>query len=379
MATNIYNYDGTLRTTIPDNALDSTTSINMPGRGYLNYGEDVNQDMLWIMQNFANATSPTNPVTGQIWYNTANGSIYIYNGTSWLSAGGAVIAGTAPTGQNPGTLWYDSVNKQLNVYSGTAWLLVGPLGSAVNADPNATSSTPLNSVIRAVQITDTSSVNHQAWEIFVGGTLIAILSTDTPYSTSISGFSTVNPGMNISTAVPNSGVTSPTAFTSLKTNLPATDNLYNMGSASYRFANIYAVAFNGQATSALYADLAERYQSDTPLEQATVVCLGGTSEVTACMIQGTEDIFGVVSTNPAYLMNSGAGDDDTHPAIAIMGRVPCKVVGPVQKGQRLMASAVRGCACAYNPEYGVLAILGRALVDKTTAGIDTIEIVIGKN
>jgi len=77
MATSVYNYNGTLLTTIPDGSIDSTTSLNMPGRGYLNYGEAVNQDMLWIMQNFANSSAPANPVTGQIWYNTTYSSINI--------------------------------------------------------------------------------------------------------------------------------------------------------------------------------------------------------------------------------------------------------------------------------------------------------------
>jgi hypothetical protein len=212
MATNIYNYDGTLRTTIPDNAIDSTTSINMPGRGFINYGEDVNQDLLWIMQNFANATAPTNPVTGQIWYNTATNSIYIYNGTSWLSAGGAVISGTAPTGQNPGTLWYNSIKQQLNVWSGTAWLLVGPLGSPTGYinDPNITSGLPNYSAWTAIQISD--GVNsHAAWALNVGSVLLYIVSAaTTSYNPipAISGFPTIYPGITFNTAIPASVGTS---------------------------------------------------------------------------------------------------------------------------------------------------------------------------
>ena len=151
-----------------------------------------------------------------------------------------------------------------------------------------------------------------------------------------------------------------------------------MGSASYRFANMYAVHFNGQASSALYADLAERYAADRPMEPGTVVCLGGEKEIPPSMIPGSQDVFGVISTAPAYLMNSGAGDEITHPAVAMTGRVPCRVVGKVKKGQRLMASAMTGCACAFDQEYGIFSVIGRALVDKTTDGVDTIEIVVGK-
>jgi hypothetical protein len=383
MSTNIYNYNGTLETTIPDGGIDNTTSLALPGRGYLNYGEPVNQNMLWIMQSFANSSAPTNPVTGQLWYNTSNNNLNVYTGTSWISAGGAIISTTQPTGLtsvNAGALWFDNTNKQMYSWSGTAWLLIGPFGSSVNANNPINPELPTNSVIRAAQISDTLNSNHQVWEVIIAGTLVAVFSLDSAFNTSITGFTTVNPGLNFSSTVAagGAGVSSPTAFTSLKTNLPSVDNSYDMGSASYRFSNMYAVHFNGQASSALYADLAERYAADRPMEPGTVVCLGGEKEITPSMIPGSEDVFGVVSTDPAYLMNAEAGEDISHPAVAMAGRVPCRVVGKVKKGQRLMASAMTGCACAYDPEYSIFSVIGRSLVEKTSDGVDTIEIVVGK-
>jgi hypothetical protein len=384
MSTNIYNYNGTLETTIPDGSIDNTTSLALPGRGYLNYGEPVNQNMLWIMQNFANSSAPTNPVVGQLWYNTSNNNLQVYTaGSAWVSAGGAVISTTQPTGltaANAGALWFDNTNKQMWVWSGTTWLLIGPLGSVINANNPINPALPSNSVIRAAQITDTVNSNHQVWEIIIAGTLIAIFSLDGAFNTTISGFTTVNPGLNFSSTVAGggAGVSSPTAFTSVKTNLPSADNTFDMGSASYRFSNMYAINFHGQATSALYADLAERYAADRPMEPGTVVCLGGEREITPSITIGSQDVFGVVSTEPAYLMNSAAGDDVTFPPVAMMGRVPCRVVGPVQKGQRLMASALTGCACAYDPKYTIFSVIGRSLVTKPSDGVDTIEIVIGK-
>lgn len=383
MSTNIYNYNGTLQTTIPDGGIDNTTSLALPGRGYLNYGEPVNQNMLWIMQNFANSSSPSNPVVGQLWYDTTTYNLNVYTGAAWVSAGGAIISTNQPTGltsANAGALWFDNTNKQMYAWSGTAWLLIGPLGSVINANNPINPSLPTNSLIRAAQISDTLSSNHQVWEIIIAGTLIAIFSIDSAFNTSIPGFTTVNPGLNFSSTVASgtAGVSSPTAFTSVKTNLPSTDNTYDMGSSSYRFSNMYAVNFNGQASSALYADLAERYESEGPLEPGTVVCLGGDKEIIPSMVPGSEDVFGVISTNPAYLMNFGAGDNLDFPPVAMVGRVPCRVVGQVKKGQRLMASAMTGCACAFDPQFSIFSVIGRALVDKTTDGVDTIEIVVGK-
>jgi hypothetical protein len=112
--------------------------------------------------------------------------------------------------------------------------------------------------------------------------------------------------------------------------------------------DVYANIFSGTATSARYADLAERYEADAILEPGTVVCFGGAKEITACDHPNDHAVAGVVSTDPAYMMNSGAGNNDTHPYIALTGRVPVKVVGPVAKGDLLVASSVKGHAMANN-------------------------------
>jgi len=135
---------------------------------------------------------------------------------------------------------------------------------------------------------------------------------------------------------------------------------YNIGSSSVKFGTMYANTFNGTATSAQYADLAERYEADKSLEPGTVVMFGGDKEVTACGTDGCHSVAGVVSTNPAHLMNAEAGGEATHPAIALAGRVPVKVVGPVNKGDLLVSSSVEGRAKADN-EAKAGRILGKAM------------------
>ena len=137
---------------------------------------------------------------------------------------------------------------------------------------------------------------------------------------------------------------------------------------------MYANTFNGTATSAQYADLAERYEADMVLEPGTVVCFGGEKEVMACAEANHHSVAGVVSTNPAHLMNADAGSDDTHPAIALAGRVPVKVVGPVNKGDLLVSSDVEGRAKAdNNAEAG--RILGKAM-ESADSGEHIIEALI---
>jgi hypothetical protein len=145
----------------------------------------------------------------------------------------------------------------------------------------------------------------------------------------------------------------------------------NIGSASSYFNRLFATA-----TTALYADVAERFAADEELAPGTVVELGGTAEITRSQQDLSENVFGVISTRAAYLMNGGAGEDNTHPPVAMTGRVPVQVVGVVRKGDRLV-SAGNGVARAAQPgEATAFNVIGRALVDKLTPGPGTIEAIV---
>ena len=145
----------------------------------------------------------------------------------------------------------------------------------------------------------------------------------------------------------------------------------NIGSASVYFNQVFA-----QATTALYADVAERFWADEILEPGTVVELGGRAEITRSLEELSDNVFGVISTRAAYLMNGGAGENDTHPPVAMTGRVPVKVVGIVHKGDRLV-SAGAGIARAAQPgEVTVFNVIGRSLVDKLTPESGTIEAIV---
>jgi hypothetical protein len=132
----------------------------------------------------------------------------------------------------------------------------------------------------------------------------------------------------------------------------------------------------GSTLQATYADLAERFAADTELSPGTVVELGGRKEIRAVRYELSEDVFGVISNTAAYLMNARAGTDKTHPAVAMSGRVKVKVVGKVVKGQRLV-SAGEGCArAAKDGEANAFNTIGRALEDKLTTELGTVEAIV---
>ena len=121
---------------------------------------------------------------------------------------------------------------------------------------------------------------------------------------------------------------------------------------------------------------AERFEADEILDSGTVVELGGAKEITKVSTDLSDKVFGVISTQAAYLMNSGAGNDTTHPPVAMTGRVPVKVVGIVNKGDRLV-SAGNGFARAAHPgEATAFNTIGRSLANKLDAGEGTVEAIV---
>ena len=152
--------------------------------------------------------------------------------------------------------------------------------------------------------------------------------------------------------------------------IPGTTNTYSIGSPGRTFTMVYA-----KATSAAYADLAENYVPDQHYEPGTVVVFGGDREITETTADHDPRVAGVISTNPAYLMNS----ETTGLPVALTGRVPCKVIGPISKGDVLVTSRLGGIAQRMLADrFTPGCILGKSLQNVTHSEITTIEIVVGK-
>jgi hypothetical protein len=256
--------------------------------------------MLHLLENFASGTAPTNPTEGQLWYDTTNSKLMLYDG-SWYSIG-------APAS----TTRIEYRNRQ-----------------------------------------DTLGTYHNTIETIVDNNIVSIITDDTTAWT-------------------------PHATEYLEDGVTALSTQFNVIQAGITMNSTTDYKFRGIATSAEYADLAERYEADDEYEAGTVVRLGGTHEITQTLQSMDTDVFGIISTAPGFEMNAAAGSDATHPFVALAGRVPCKVVGKVAKGQRLVSSSTAGHAMAIStPSNECYAVIGRALESKDTEEAGTIEVVVG--
>jgi hypothetical protein len=158
--------------------------------------------------------------------------------------------------------------------------------------------------------------------------------------------------------------------------LPGTTSVYNIGSAALKYNQIHAVTFEGQANTALYADLAENYLADAEYETGSVLVFGGEQELTTTTHKGDTRVAGVVSEKPGYLMNKGLEGDHVT-AIALQGRVPVLVVGAVKKGDMLVTASIPGYAIVNNAP-GVGEVIGKAVKDKDDPGYGIVEAVVGR-
>jgi hypothetical protein len=489
MSYTINRYNGTQVTVVADGTIDSTLSLKLIGKNYAGYGEVQNENLVFLLENFSGSTSPNNPLSGQIWFDSANSKLKFYDGSKYRVASGAEASASAPVGLTPGEFWYDTANKQVYVWNGTTFTLVGPQSVAGAGTTQ----------MQSISVLDDVGASHSIIQAVTNGQVMYIISADEfTLNTSlnaITGFSKIGKGITLvnSTVGSTLGVTSTTdqrfwgtasnsdklggiaaseylrasttsfatpihfsdaGFTVGNANnlsvsiigsvptianvlgntvsfqttvagttktpltlvgpdiIPGDTNATNLGSPTKVFNTVYATSFNGIitqsnqlletvsglyrsgntgaaastvavrdasadiyanvfqgiASSADYADLAEKYLTDAEYLVGTVVSIGGEAEVTACTVG--DRAIGVVSANPAYMMNSGL-EGGTY--IALKGRVPCKVSGQVKKGQRLVAGSNGSAQAAYGNNSDVFAI---ALESSDEAGEKTIEVLV---
>jgi hypothetical protein len=426
MAYTINLTDGQIFATVADGTINTSSSMVLVGKNYAGYGEFLNENVIHLLENSSNTTAPGAPLTGQLWWDSANGLMKAYNGAQWKTISSTTAQASAPSNNVTGDLWYDTVNAQLKVWTGSAWLLVGPAFTSGQGTTGAI----------ADSITDNVAVSHVVIKLYVEDDVVGIVSKDAAFTpaSSISGYTTIRPGITLSTLVgaqiplfqgtasvaqtlegydptdfllKNVAETTTGTFAVLNnTGLSVGSNqdarigvagtavtLYNQTSNGNITFNVNkagvpttAMTINGATggisgtnISAQYADVAERFAADDLLEAGTVVELGGTNEITKVTDDLSENVFGVISTRAAYLMNSLAGSDTTHPAVAMTGRVPVNTIGLVRKGDRLVSAGNGLARAAQAGEATAFNVIGRSLNDKLTVEQGIVEAIVKIN
>jgi len=540
MAYTINNTVGTVLKVLADGTIDTTaTDLTLIGKGYAGFGERLNENFVKLLENFANTSSPSNKIKGQLWYDTLTNQINVYTGSKFKPIGSTTNSTSSPSNSVLGDMWFDTSNNQFYVYSGTAWTLIGPTtvsGSGVTQ-------------VSSVSIADNVGVNKSILKLLTNDTLVATVSAEqfTP-GTSLSGFATIFKGITLSTAVASNkftgtatdsdalgGVTAANylrsnandttsgslgvladdgitigsgsdvtmklssdnftianvtadkdiiftvndggvtttmmtmdgstglmdlpsvgdlrvkgnltvdgttttintstltvedniielnrnissnagmpVYSGIKINRGATsaateqdlfwvwdesfadDGTTTFGNAGGAFTafksgggtghsemgaatlvDIRANIVHATSTAAQYADLAERYEADEPMEVGDVVELGGAKEITLCNTALSPRVFGAVSENPAFLMNKDAGNDDSHPMIALQGRVRVKVTGQGTAGDRLVSAGNGTARVAELDECTLFNVIGRLIQDKYSTTTELTECIVG--
>jgi filamentous hemagglutinin len=300
------------------------------------------------------------------WYGAAT-EIASLSGTGVFSTAGNVTApyfignGAALTGLSASKIYNGTSEANIGVSGGNANISIGGTSNVVVVATTGLYVTGLTSVTGTV--TAASVVGG-----VMTGTSLSLSGNTTPGNVLTGGL--ISATGNITGGNLTVGTGTITGGNIVNAN---GNGIGNIGSSTVYFNTVFA-----KATSAQYADLAEMYAADKSYEPGTVVVFGGTKEITVSKKSHTVAIAGIISTNPSYLMNSTLSGKYVVP-VALLGRVPCQVVGKIKKGDQLVASDVEGVATVLiDSQYKPGCIIGKALENYNSDEVGTIEVAVGK-
>jgi hypothetical protein len=395
MAYTIVKSDGTVLTTIADGTINTTsTSLGLPGRNYAGYGQSLDTNFVHAMENFADSTPPANPLRGQLWYNTNASTLCVcpadgtVSASSWITLAQSGGSGTTTFGSVTvtGNLQANNIqavnNSNADIIT-TRLLTVTANASILTANVTTGNIITLNTAVITTGSASTTGAITGTWTltggtggtsnafIVTGGVINAVngIKTNNYYYANGDPFNPTGTYNNANVFDYLTGSNSVAQFTgNIAPTKITTSNIAGGGT----IFGIWTLGTSARL-NATYADLAERFESDSPYDAGTVVELGGDAEITAVVHELSEDVFGVVSNTAAYLMNAAAGNDDTHPAVAVGGRIHVKVTGTVCKGDRLVSAGNGIARAAKVGEATSFNVIGRALANKTTDDIGTVE------
>jgi hypothetical protein len=192
MAYQINKTDGTIVATVADGQIDDrSTDITLIGKNYSGFGEIFNENLVKILENFAESTQPDHPLRGQIWFDSSESKLKVYNGISFVPVSSATISSAQPSTLAIGDLWYDDVGEQLFFFDGTSAILLAP----------SYSSSQSLSGLRVDTILDTLNQTRVITSLYNNGILLGIFAKDsfTPKIAIIGYTGSIDPGFNVGT------------------------------------------------------------------------------------------------------------------------------------------------------------------------------------
>lgn len=192
MAYQINKTDGTIVATVADGQIDDrSTAITLIGKNYSGFGEIFNENLIQILENFADSTPPDNPIRGQIWFDSSQSKLKVYNGLDFVPVSSATISSSQPSTLATGDLWYDNVRQQLFFFDGTAAILLAPSYSSAQS----------LSGLRVDTILDTLNQTRVITSLYNNGILLGIFAKDsfTPKVAIIGFTGSIDPGFNAGT------------------------------------------------------------------------------------------------------------------------------------------------------------------------------------
>ena len=375
MSYQIYRTNGTLLTTVPDGTANTTsTSLTLPGRSYPGDGLVVDTNFVHQLENFSNVSPPPNPIVGQLWYNTANSTLHICPLDGITSEGQWL---QIPITSSDGNTTLRNVIVTGNVT--VAGTITAALFSGSGA--NLTNLNAAN-IVGVVAFANVASVANTVAGANVTGTVAnaayATTSGTADIANAVAGVNVTGTVANATYAVSaGSAGYSSTAITVTANSQPNINILTSLTTISTganttpgTITGTWSLS-TGSRLIATYADLAEYYEADEEYEPGTVVEFGGEKEVTLAE-DSTNRVAGVISTDPAYIMNGTCSGIAV--AIALQGRVPCKVIGNIKKGDMLVSAGGGYAKASTDPKMGT--VIGKALQSHSGQGM--IEVAIGR-
>lgn len=193
--------DGSVLTTLLDGTTNTQTGLTLIGRNFTSYGEIQNENFVRLLENFASNLPPGQsvgfaPIAGQLWWNTADQRLQVYNGAQFITVSEQTASATVPSNSKLGDQWWDTTDQQLKVYNGSTFTVINPPFTASQGKTGALVET----------VTDGNLATHLVVNTYVGNQLISVTSADAPFQTgAYAQFSTIRPGVNLASNVTFNG------------------------------------------------------------------------------------------------------------------------------------------------------------------------------